>query len=1038
MSLNNQATSIGVMAGSITYVIPTNVAPGSVIEFICTGGTDGLRSNTVTFTATVTFSGITPTATFAIVTLSDADGDGIADAADACPTVVGIPEMNGCPLTISPEPVDPQPPVAIDPPVVVSPPPSLPDLPTSGACVLATIDADPVNIRQGTSTDTAIVGQISPLQAYSVIGRNADSSWFQIEGGWVAGFVTRRGGDCSTLADGLSNTIMVGEVLPADLLVPAVQKVQDTAARLSACPNLLPAVDALPTFLALYVLGEPDPCAAAQAELDGLFLAGAQQPLFSEDPFEVCHELLDFDFYLYFYYEFLDRLNNYAPETWAYVNSNLPPADECSFIYNLINHGELPVEIPDEHVAPFATAFCMSSNDMTQGWFNKTVGFMNFIGFRRESVDLLQSEEAENADDACHMISFLRPLGTVYPVNVQLYQFLHNICLWHPAHAVNEALYQPVREALDAGTQLDNCGGTDDMVNYPLPPDLQPLIPSMAQGETCISSFRLLATHNPTLGMEMLYRMLISPDVCTLAWEYSRDGYVAEISGLPAPECIQGDELVLTGTLNQMVVLNQQSPWRNKLMVLDRPFNQICDWINLPGESGGDFAPNPTSILGSDDIAIAPSATPLGIVIAPPIPSATPLSLALLTTPVAPVDEPPAEEPPGDEPPAEEPPGSDQQPDAPQPQPNPDQPSDAPSAGQEMGANETISIGGASTETDDPDADQGALALFTATNARGEFGGIYMLTNVRHTAPARYPLHFHIAHLDNYPVSLSPDGQYAVYFTTGRSVAEQARQISVVVDPNAAPSPPELEEISLIYHQITWAPLPDGRFTTAASLDQSVILNFSAGLTPAPYSPLTLPETDDQVLVLFENGVSNLYQVDLNLVGDVAVAQLLVENAMAPSVAPNGRYMAFERADAGGRNIYVMSTNSGDVHPITQQQGSECYGAQFGADSLTLFFTCETNGVRKIFRYSIAGVSELAVSIPNAGNPMPSSTPGFITFDDGQKIYIAREDGSQVATLLNFEFDGMNLSRMWWIQSTPDGTPQTHFFGGIVNRISSG
>lgn len=1069
MSLNNQATSIGVMAGSITYIIPTNVAPGSVIEFLCTGGRDGLRSNTVTFTVA---GGITPTPTPVILTLSDSDGDGIvdvadacpavagipeqngcpppapsdsdgdgiADPADACPTVAGIPEQNGCPLTIAPEP----------PPVVVDPPLTLPDLPTSGACVLATIDTDPVNIRESPSTSAAIVGQLNPADTGNVIyvSTAGGGVWYQIEGGWVAGWVTRRGGDCSTLTEaGQSILEFSAENLPNNALVPAVQKVGDLGAQLQNCPNLVPAVDALPNFLTLFILGEPDPCAAAQAELDGLFLAGAQQPLSDEDPFEPCHALSDFDFQLYYFYEFMDRLQDYAPATWQAVYDTLPENTRCSYIYDLIGHGLLPEEIPDEHVAPFAIAYCMFG-DMTQSWFNKTVGFMNFIGFRRESVELLDSGDS-GEDDVCMMVSFIRTVGTILPADVELYQFLHNVCLDNPGHASREAIYEPIREALDASTQLDNCGGTGDMVNYPLPAYMQSMLPSIATNDYCIGNFRLLATHNQTLGMEMLYRMLISPDACTLAWEYSRDGYVAQISGLPAPECIQGDELVLTGTPLQHVVLNQQSPWRNKLMVLDRPFNQVCDWIDLPGEDGLGFAPNPTSILGSDDIAIAPSATPLGFVIAP---SATPLGLALVTTPVSPVDQPPDEEPPADEPPAEEPPadapqGDDQQPDAPQPLPNPEQPSDVPSgdpssAGQGTGANETTSIGSSQTETDNPDVEQSALALYMGTTAQGE-NGVYLLTNVAHSATdtsySRYPLHFHIARAENYPVSLSPDGQYAIYFTPRSGIpTEQARQISIVVDMNTTRDTHELEEISLVYHKIDWALLADGGFNTATSLDQSVVLNFPAGLTPAPYSPLTMPETGDQVLVLFETGIPNLYQVDLNVAGDVAVAQLLVENAAAPAVSPNGRYIAFERVDATGSNLYVMSTNSREVHPITQQQGSECYAPQFGADSLTLFFTCEANGERKIFRYGLAGITELALGIPNAGNPMPSSTPGFITFDDGQKIYIAREDGSQVATLMDFELDDLSLSRMTWIQSLGDGTAQPRFFGGIVNRISSG
>jgi hypothetical protein len=79
----------------------------------------------------------------------------------------------------------------------------LPVLPTSGACVLATLRNEAVNVRQGPATEFSQITRLSAQTVYNVVGRNSDGSWWEIDygggRGWVAGFVTRRGGDCSNV-----------------------------------------------------------------------------------------------------------------------------------------------------------------------------------------------------------------------------------------------------------------------------------------------------------------------------------------------------------------------------------------------------------------------------------------------------------------------------------------------------------------------------------------------------------------------------------------------------------------------------------------------------------------------------------------------------------------------------------------------------------------------------------------------------------------------------------------------------------------------
>jgi len=73
------------------------------------------------------------------------------------------------------------------------------DLPATGPCILTTFEPVNVNVRSGPGEGFSVVSFIEPTRSYRVIGRNSARTWYQISNGWVAGFVTRRGGDCTTV-----------------------------------------------------------------------------------------------------------------------------------------------------------------------------------------------------------------------------------------------------------------------------------------------------------------------------------------------------------------------------------------------------------------------------------------------------------------------------------------------------------------------------------------------------------------------------------------------------------------------------------------------------------------------------------------------------------------------------------------------------------------------------------------------------------------------------------------------------------------------
>ena len=268
---------IGVLPSPINYTIPGDVRAGNTLSFQCSRPSPRILSNTVAFRVTEPPPPV------------DSDGDGIPDNQDHCPNQAGDRANNGCPAPAN-QPANPNPPADPQPnppaqgdsdgdgvvdsadacPTVAGPaanngcpagpsptPIPLPVLPTDGQCVVATQSATRVNIREDTSTSSAIVGQLDPAQTYPVLESSTDSSgslWLHVSQGWVASWVTRQGGDCSSLpqpgdvanpaprdtssSGDLTNGSNPDQILMA-LLLPAVQHVRE-AARHSSCTDSCP------------------------------------------------------------------------------------------------------------------------------------------------------------------------------------------------------------------------------------------------------------------------------------------------------------------------------------------------------------------------------------------------------------------------------------------------------------------------------------------------------------------------------------------------------------------------------------------------------------------------------------------------------------------------------------------------------------------------------------------------------------------------------------------------------------------------------
>lgn len=86
-----------------------------------------------------------------------------------------------------------------------APPPQqpLPPLPSTGACVVASLTGGPVNVRSGPSTQFPPLFQLAGSALAAVTGRLADGSWYQVNVngvvGWVSSSVIRIGGQCGSV-----------------------------------------------------------------------------------------------------------------------------------------------------------------------------------------------------------------------------------------------------------------------------------------------------------------------------------------------------------------------------------------------------------------------------------------------------------------------------------------------------------------------------------------------------------------------------------------------------------------------------------------------------------------------------------------------------------------------------------------------------------------------------------------------------------------------------------------------------------------------
>jgi hypothetical protein len=115
-------------------------------------------------------------------------------------------------------------------PITAVPTISLPPLPTTGPCVVASATGGSVNIRSGPNTTYSIVGQLAGAGTAPVVGRLPDYSWYQINSsgiyGWISSSVVRVGGQCAGVPTAMPPT---GVPTPTSMTIPTATPTGATA-----------------------------------------------------------------------------------------------------------------------------------------------------------------------------------------------------------------------------------------------------------------------------------------------------------------------------------------------------------------------------------------------------------------------------------------------------------------------------------------------------------------------------------------------------------------------------------------------------------------------------------------------------------------------------------------------------------------------------------------------------------------------------------------------------------------------------------------
>ena len=198
-----------------------------------------------------------------------------------------------------------------------------------------------------------------------------------------------------------------------------------------------------------------------------------------------------------------------------------------------------------------------------------------------------------------------------------------------------------------------------------------------------------------------------------------------------------------------------------------------------------------------------------------------------------------------------------------------------------------------------------------------------------------------------------------------------------------------------------------------ASKQQQMLYEDNDATHLASYRPAWHPDGKSIYVTLNNQTGIALYQFELE--ADDIVPILVMEDVQSPSIASNGRYIAFERVTNEVSNIYTMTLANRQVRQITNANpGEGCQLPEFSRDPLILYFVCTTPGGEKLHQYGVSGIQTVDTPTQLVRGIAPGPAEGFIAFDDETDIYFGSVDGkTPMVTLIDGDANQWFTQMSW-------------------------